>query len=84
MIRAACESGQAKATTQMYRELAATGGVPYETEMSIKMAGDGPMAGLMAKMGNISTTSTMTAIEAAPLPDDLFLPPAGYKLSPKK
>jgi hypothetical protein len=42
------------------------------------------MAGLMAKMGNISTTSTMTAIEAAPLPDDLFLPPAGYKLSPKK
>lgn len=78
------QSGQAKATTQMYRELAATGGVPYETEMSIKMAGDGPMAGLMAKMGNISTMSTMTAIEAAPLADDLFMPPAGYKLSLKK
>ncbi len=78
------QSGQAKATTQMYRELAATGGVPYETEMNIKMAGDGPMAGLMAKMGNISTLSTMTAIESAPIPDDLFMPPAGYKLSPKK
>lgn len=78
------QSGQAKATTQMYRELAATGGVPYETEMTIKMGGDGPMAGLMAKMGNLTMTTTLTAIETAPLPDDLFMPPAGYKLSPKK
>lgn len=81
---AKAQPGQAKATTHMYRELAATGGVPYETEMNIKMSGDGPMAGMMAKMGNLSTTSSVQSIEVAPLGDDLFAPPAGYKLSPKK
>ena len=81
---AKAQPGQAKATTQMYRELAATGGVPYETEMNIKMSGEGPMAGIMEKMGNISTSSTVQSSEVAPLGDDLFAPPAGYKVSPKK
>ena len=30
---------------EMYKQFAATGGVPYEMEMNIKMAGEGPMAG---------------------------------------
>jgi len=81
---AKAQPGQARATTQMYREMAATGGVPYETEMNIKMSGEGPMAGMMARMGNISTTSTVQSVETAALADDLFAPPAGYKLSPKK
>jgi hypothetical protein len=78
------QPGQAKATTQMYREMAATGGVPYETEMNIKMSGEGPMAGMMARMGNISTTSTVQSVDVATLADDLFAPPAGYKLNLKK
>jgi hypothetical protein len=81
---AKAQPGQAKATTQMYRDIAATGGVPYETEMNIKMSGEGPMAGMMARMGNISTTTVVQSVEVAPLADDLFAPPAGYKLSPKK
>jgi hypothetical protein len=81
---AKAQPGQAKATTQMYREMARTGGVPYETETNIKMSGDGPMAAMMARMGNISTTSTVQSIETGPLADDLFAPPAGYKLNPKK
>lgn len=81
---AKAQPGQAKATSEMYREMAATGGVPYETEMNIKMSGEGPMAGIMARMGNISMTTTVQESESAPLADDLFAPPAGYKLSPKK
>lgn len=76
--------GQAKAMAQMYKELAETGGVPYETEMQIKMEGDGPMAGLMAKMGGMSATSTVQSVDTAPLADDLFAPPAGYKLNARK
>jgi hypothetical protein len=78
------QPGQAKANAQMYREMAATGGIPYETEMNIKMSGEGPMAGLMARMGNISMISVVQSAETANLPDDLFAPPAGYKLSPRK
>ncbi len=42
------------------------------------------MAGLLSRMGNITMTSTVDSAEATPLADDLFAPPAGYKLSPKK
>lgn len=76
--------GQAKAMTKMYEEFAATGGVPYEMEMNIKMGGDGPMAGLMARMGAFSTTQTVQSIDTAALDAALFAPPAGYKLSAKK
>jgi len=76
--------GQAKAMAQMYKQLADTGGVPYETEMSIKMDGSGPMAGIMAKMGGMTMTSTVQSVETGPLSDDLFVPPAGYKLNNRK
>ena len=65
-------------------QLAAIGGIPYETEMNIKMGGSGPMAGLLAKMGNMSMTQTVQSVETETLTDDLFAPPAGYKLNPKK
>ena len=42
------------------------------------------MAGMMARMGNLEMTSTIQNAEVAPLADDLFAPPAGYKLNPKK
>jgi hypothetical protein len=77
-------SGQMKAMTEMYRQLALTGGVPYETEMNIKMGGDGPMAAMMARMGGMSALTTVQSAETSSLEDDLFLPPAGYKLTPRK
>ena len=76
--------GQAKAMAEMYRQIADVGGVPYETEMNIKMGGDGPMAGLMAKMGGMSMTTTVQSVDTAALADDLFAPPAGYKLNQRK
>ena len=76
--------GQAKAMAQMYKQLAETGGVPYQTEMDIKMDGEGPMAGLMAKMGNITMTTNVSSVEAGPVSADLFTAPAGYKLKEQK
>ena len=76
--------GQMKAMTEMYRQLAATGGVPYETEMSIKMGGDGPMAGLMAKMGGFSSTSVVQSSDVGTIDEAMFAPPVGYKLNAKK
>ena len=78
------QPGQAKAMAEMYRQLAATGGIPYEQEMNIKMSGEGPMAGMLAKMGNITSTTTVTSVDAAPVAADLFAPPAGYKLREQK
>ena len=76
--------GQAKAMAEMYRQLAATGGIPYEQETNIKMSGDGPMAGIFSKMGNISMTQTVQSVETGALAADLFAPPAGYKIKEQK
>lgn len=81
---AKAQPGQAKAMAEMQKQLAATGGIPYEQEMTIKMSGEGPMAGMLAKMGNISSTSTVTAVDTATLAADLFAVPAGYKLKEQK
>jgi hypothetical protein len=81
---AKAQPGQAKAMAEMYRQMANIGGIPYATDVQIKMSGSGPLAGLLAKMGNVTMTTTIDSVEVAPLADDLFAPPAGYKLNQKK
>jgi hypothetical protein len=76
--------GQAKAMAEMYKQLSATGGVPYETEMNIKMTGDGQMAAMMAKMGGMTMTSAVQSIETTAVPAAMFAPPADYKINEKK
>jgi hypothetical protein len=76
--------GQARAMAEMYKQLSATGGVPYETEMNIKMTGNDQMAAMMAKMGGMTMTSTVQSIETGTIPADMFAPPAGYKITEKK
>ena len=78
------QPGQAKAMAEMYKQLAETGGIAYETEAQMKMSGSGPMAGLFAKMGNITMTTTVTEVTTGAVAADLFAPPAGYKLTTKK
>jgi hypothetical protein len=79
------QPGQAKAMAEMYKHLAEAGGVPYENDMQMKMGGGGgPMAGLFAKIGNVSFATKMDTVETGPLADDLFAPPTGYKLNVKK
>ena len=47
-------------------------------------ASPSPMAAMMDKMGNTSMTTTVESIETSALAEDLFAPPAGYKLNQKK
>lgn len=81
---AKAQPGQAKAMAEMYRQMADIGGIPYETNVQIKMSGSGPMAGLLSKIGNVTMTTSVDSVEVAPLADNLFAPPAGYKLNQKK
>lgn len=81
---AKAQPGQAKAMAEMYRQMAATGGIPYEQEMHIKMSGEGQMAAVMAKMGNITSTTTVESVDTATLAADLFAVPAGYKIKEQK
>ncbi|MBP7777430.1 MAG: hypothetical protein KA371_09900 [Acidobacteria bacterium] len=76
--------GQAKAMVEMYRQMAELGGIAYETQTDIKIEGSGPMAAIMAKMGGVSSSSTVTAVSDGPLADELFAVPAGYKLKERK
>ena len=81
---AKAQPGQAKAMAEMYRQMAEIGGIAYESDMQIKMSGSGPMAAILSKIGNVTMTTKVDSVEVAPLADDLFAPPAGYKLNPKK
>lgn len=81
---AKAQPGQAKAMAEMYHQLARAGGIAYETDMRMRISGEGPMAALFSKMGNVSFNNRVDSVETAPLADDLFVPPAGYKLNQKK
>jgi hypothetical protein len=79
--------GQARAITEMYRQFAETGGIAYETDTQIRMgaaAGGNPLGGLLGRLGTVSMASVIESVETGSLPDDLFAPPAGYKLNQKK
>lgn len=77
------QPGQAKATAEMYRQLAEAGGLPYEVDMSISAEAEGPLA-MLAKAMNSQIRSTTQSAELGPLADDLFAPPAGAKVKERK
>ena len=69
---------------EMYRQMAETGGVAYETEINIAMQGDGPMAAMLKQMGGMQATTKVDSITTEPLDDTLFAPPADYKVTVRK
>ena len=75
--------GPSKAMAEVYEEFAKLGGVPYESNMQMKGGGEGVMS-FMAKMFNVSSTTTVTESNTNAIPADMFAPPAGYKLKPQK
>jgi hypothetical protein len=85
---AKAQAGQAKAMAEMYRQFAEIGGIAYESDIQIKMAmdgdGGGMMAGMLAKLGNMSVQTKVEDVQTGALADDLFAPPAGYKLNQRK
>lgn len=86
------QPGQARAMAEMYSHFAEIGGIAYESDIQIKIGvADAPsggpgglMAGMLAKMGNMSAQTRVEDVQTGPLADDLFAPPAGYRLNPRK
>lgn len=87
---AQAQPGQARAMAEMYRQIAALGGIPYEMNMDMQIkAGDvgmNPVAllgGLLGKSGNGLMTTVVESIGTETLTDDLFTPPADRRLVSK-
>ena len=76
--------GQAKAMAEMYKQFAEIGGMPYESQLDIKAQGEGMVAAMMARMGSMSTTTITDSVETGPIADDLFVPPADYKVKQRQ
>ena len=73
---------------EMYKQFAEIGGIAYESDMQIKMGGGGggggPMAACWPRWATCRSQTNVDDVETGPLADDLFAPPAGYKLNQKK
>ena len=69
----------------MYRQLAATGGIPYEMEMNVKMSGEGPMAGDVREDGqHLDRPPPSRRWKPARSPRTCSRAPAGYKIKEQK
>jgi hypothetical protein len=80
------QPGQAKAVAEMYKQFADIGGIAYEMDTQMKMGGGAgnPLGGMLSRLGNVQMTTIVDDVQTGPLSDDLFAPPAGYKLNQKK
>jgi hypothetical protein len=75
---------QAQGMTELYRKIAEIGGVPYSMEMSMKVEGGGPMAGMMSKMlGNSKFVNTVVSVTTEDVSADMFEIPDGYQVNKK-
>jgi hypothetical protein len=53
---------------EMYRQFAQIGGIPMESQVDIKATGEGMVAAAMARMGGVSTATTIDSVETGPWP----------------
>jgi len=65
--------------TELYRRIAALGGIPYALDMKIEVEGSGITASLLRTMVAASRTVTTTVVDTAPLDDQVFAIPAGWR-----
>ena len=80
---AKAQPGNAKGMMALYRTMAEKG-IPLESKQVVKLSGEGPMAGLLAKVGGGEITTQVTSVSADPIAADLFTVPAGYKVKRQK
>ncbi|NJL28915.1 MAG: hypothetical protein HC897_14005 [Thermoanaerobaculia bacterium] len=78
---AKAQPGREKAMTELQRAMAETG-LDCASELNIGFEGEGMMAAIMKKM-NVTANSTLQSVSDAPLSDDLFKVPAGWKVKKK-
>ena len=53
-------------------------GIPLLQEFQMSMEGTGQAAAAMAQVGNMTMTTTVTALSTDPIADEVFVLPAGY------
>jgi hypothetical protein len=78
------QPGAARAMAELYRRIAELRGIPQESEIRIAFAGTGPLAAALQQVDAITTTTVVDEVSTVALPDDLFLPPAGYAIVPAR
>jgi hypothetical protein len=69
--------------TELYRRIAAIGGVPYAIDLAFKFDGTGIAIAFANKMASGTTYTAATAVDTRPLADDLFTVPEGWKTTIK-
>jgi len=69
--------------TELYRRVAALGGVPYAIDLAFKFDGTGMAIGLANKMASGTTYTAATTVDTQALPDDLFTIPQGWTTTTK-
>ena len=87
LSRAAAESGFStafmaqgpamKGMVEMQKAMAEAG-IPMSQEFSMSLEGTGQAAAMLAQMGNMVMTMTVTSLSTDPVADDVFAEPAGY------
>jgi hypothetical protein len=65
--------------TELYRRIAALGGMPLAIDMTLTVEGRGFVAGLLKKKLSMARAVTATSIETAPLSEELFAVPSGWR-----
>jgi hypothetical protein len=72
-----------RARTELYRALGDLHGIPYVVETATNVDGKGMLAGVVRKLVSGSQTTEVTSVSTAPLADELFVVPAGWKSQKK-
>src|SRR5688500_7837062 len=75
--------GQPGGMEQLLNAAASAPGIPYLTEMTIEMQGEGPMVEALKQMGAMKMIQKVSSVSTDAVADDLFKLPAGYTIEKK-
>ena len=68
---------------QLMNAAASAPGIPYLTEMTMEMQGEGPMVEAMKQMGAMKMIQKVSSVSTEAIPDALFQMPEGYTIEKK-
>ena len=75
--------GQPGGMEQLMTAAASAPGLPYLTEMTMEMQGEGPMVEAMKQMGAMKMIQKVSAVSTDTISEDLFKVPEGYTIDKK-
>jgi hypothetical protein len=77
------QPAQAKGMAALYKAMA-DAGMPLSSDIKIAFDGSGMFAAIMNRAGKSTITNVVTKLEQAPVGDDVFAVPDGYKVKEEK